>query len=54
VAEPLRGRLDALDLSLPLVTDTFRLRPELGYREIVTRDGALRRTIEDERPRAAA
>lgn len=54
VAEPLRRRLDALDLSLPLVTDTRRIRDHLGYREIGGRDEAIRRTIEDEARRTAS
>jgi len=54
VAEPLRGRLDGLDLSLPLVTDTGRIRSELGYREAVAPAEALVRTIEDEARHAAA
>jgi nucleoside-diphosphate-sugar epimerase len=45
VAEPLRARLSALDLTLPLATDTARIRGELGYREVTDPEAALDRTI---------
>ena len=48
VAEPTRTHLDGLDLAYPLVTDTRRIRAELGYREVVDPADALRRTVEDE------
>jgi nucleoside-diphosphate-sugar epimerase len=54
VAEPLRSQLSALDLTLPLATDTSRIRAELGYREVTDPQAALQRTIEDEHRRAAA
>jgi len=38
---------------LPVVTDTGRIRTELGYREVVTREAALARTVDDERRRPA-
>ena len=44
----LRRRLDGMDLSYPLVTDTRRIRAELGYVEVTDPEEALRRTIEDE------
>jgi nucleoside-diphosphate-sugar epimerase len=37
--------LDALDLAYPMVTDSGRIRRELGYREIIPADEALSRTI---------
>ena len=52
VAEPLRAQFDSLDLAWPMVTDTRRIRAELGYREAVDPEDALRRTIEDEIARA--
>ena len=48
VAEPARTHLDALDLTYPMVTDTCRIRAELGYREVIDAADALRRTVEDE------
>jgi len=39
----------ALDLTHHLVTDTTRIRQELGYREIVPREEGFRRTVEWER-----
>lgn len=53
VAEPLRRRLDALDLAVPLVTDTGAIRRELGYAEPTDPTEALDRTIADEARRAA-
>jgi nucleoside-diphosphate-sugar epimerase len=47
VAEPLRAHLDSLDLAWPMVTDTRRIRAELGYREVVDPQDALHRTVED-------
>jgi hypothetical protein len=35
-----------------MVTDTRRIRAELGYREVVDAEDALRRTIEDETARS--
>ena len=54
VAQPRRGRYDALDLSIPLVTDTRKIRKELGYCEIVDPTDALGRTVADETGRLAA
>jgi nucleoside-diphosphate-sugar epimerase len=48
VVEPLKSRLDGLDLGVPLATDTSRIRRELGYAEVTEPAEALRRTIEDE------
>ena len=48
VAAPVRAALDSLDLAWPMVTDTRRIRAELGYREAVAPEDALRRTVEDE------
>ena len=48
VAEPARSHLDGLDLTYPFVTDTRRIRAELGYREVTDPADALRRTVEDE------
>jgi nucleoside-diphosphate-sugar epimerase len=48
VAEPLRAHLDSLDLAWPMVTDTRRIRAEIGYREVVDPQDALRRTVENE------
>jgi nucleoside-diphosphate-sugar epimerase len=45
VAEPQRSRLEALDLSIPLVMDTRRIRRELGYAEVVDPATALRTTV---------
>jgi nucleoside-diphosphate-sugar epimerase len=53
------GTLDGLDLRQDWVLDTTRIRRELGFREAVPRDEALRRTVGWERahpppsPRAA-
>jgi nucleoside-diphosphate-sugar epimerase len=52
VAEPVRVQLDSLDLAWPMVTDTRRIRAELGYREVALPEDALRRTIEDELARS--
>jgi nucleoside-diphosphate-sugar epimerase len=49
-----QAALDALDLSYPLVTDTRRIRDELGYAEVTSLDESLRRTIEDEAARRGA
>lgn len=54
VAEPQRSRLSALDLTLPLVTDTGRIRRELGYREVTDPEAALERTIAAEAARAVS
>lgn len=54
VAEPVRRALDALDLDWPMVTDTSRIRAELGYREPTDPEEALRLTVEDEIARARA
>lgn len=54
VAEPLRAHLDSLDLAWPMVTDTRRIRAELGYREVAGAEDALHRTIEDEAARSPA
>lgn len=45
VAEPLRARLDAMDLSLPMVTDTSKIRNELGFSELTDGSDALARTV---------
>jgi nucleoside-diphosphate-sugar epimerase len=52
VAEPARGHLDGLDLAYPLVTNTQRIRAELGYREVADPTDALHRTVEDEASRS--
>ena len=39
-------RAEASDLAYPLTLDSQRIRTELGYREIVTEEQALRKTIE--------
>ena len=52
VAEPVRRALDGLDLAWPMVTDTLRIRAELGYRDPTEPDEALRLTVEDEIARA--
>jgi nucleoside-diphosphate-sugar epimerase len=44
VPEPVRSALDALDLTYPMVTDTRRIRTELGYAEPTDPDEALLRT----------
>ena len=48
VSEPARSHLDGLDLAYPMVTDTRRIRAELGYREVTDPEDALRRTVDDE------
>jgi len=45
VAAPLRARLDAMDLSLPMVADTGRIRRELGFSEVVDPTDAMARTV---------
>lgn len=52
VPPPLRGALDGLDLSYPLVIDTSRIRAELDYAEITPPDEALAQTLSDERAHA--
>ncbi|MBN9310091.1 NAD-dependent epimerase/dehydratase family protein [Devosia sp.] len=42
----LADRAEAMDLAYPLTLDSQRIRDELGYREIVPEEQALRRTIE--------
>jgi nucleoside-diphosphate-sugar epimerase len=42
-------REDGFDLRQDFVLDSSRIRPELGYREVVDEAEALRRTIEWER-----
>ena len=54
VPEPTRAALDALDLSVPMVTDTHRIRVDLGYREATGPADALDRTIADEARRLQA
>lgn len=54
VPEPTRATLDALDLSIPMVTDTNRMRVDLGYREATGPAEALDRTIADEARRLRA
>ena len=54
VPEPTRAALNALDLGVPMVTDTRRIRTDLGYREAVDPATTLERTIEDEARRARA
>jgi nucleoside-diphosphate-sugar epimerase len=54
VAGPLRGRLDALDLSRPMVTDTSKIRNQLGFSESVDGSDALARTVIWEGERLAA
>jgi nucleoside-diphosphate-sugar epimerase len=46
VREAHRAALDALDLAYPMVTDSRKIRRELGYRSVVDPEVALRRTIE--------
>jgi hypothetical protein len=53
-AEPLRGRLDALDLTHHLVLGSARIRGELGYAEPTDPLLALARTIEDEAARRSS
>lgn len=53
VGAPLRRVLDGLDLAIPMVTDTRRIREELGYAEVNDLNEALRRTIADEISRVA-
>ncbi|MFL5296456.1 MAG: NAD-dependent epimerase/dehydratase family protein [Phenylobacterium sp.] len=53
VASPVRERLDALDLSIPMVTDTAKARAELGFAEVVDPTDALDRTVADEAKRLA-
>jgi nucleoside-diphosphate-sugar epimerase len=48
VPEPLRSVLSGLDLSRPFITDSGRIRRELGFREVADPDSALRRTMDDE------
>lgn len=52
VDEPLRSRLNAMDLTYPLALDSRRIRTELGYGEVTDPEEALARTIEDEMRRA--
>ncbi|HET6322345.1 MAG TPA: NAD-dependent epimerase/dehydratase family protein [Hyphomicrobium sp.] len=47
-ATPLSQLAEQLDLSVPLVLSTERIRGELGYRETVDMQTALRRTFDDE------
>jgi nucleoside-diphosphate-sugar epimerase len=47
-ASPLNAAIAGLALSVPLVLATQRIRSELGYREVVDGETALRRTLEDE------
>jgi nucleoside-diphosphate-sugar epimerase len=47
------ARLAGLDLGHPMVTDTRRIRGELGYAEVTDADEALARTITDELSLAA-
>jgi hypothetical protein len=49
-----RARYDALDLSIPLVTDTGKIRAALGYSEPTDGTDALARTVADETRRLAA
>src|SRR5262249_47915131 len=49
-----RARYDALDLSIPLVTDTAKIRRELGFSEPTDGTDALARTLADETERLAA
>jgi nucleoside-diphosphate-sugar epimerase len=49
-----RARYDALDLTIPLVTDTGKIRAELGFREPTDGTDALARTVADETRRLAA
>jgi nucleoside-diphosphate-sugar epimerase len=52
-AGPRRSIFDSLDLAVPMVIDTGRIRGELGYGEPTDPDEALARTIADEISRAA-
>jgi len=54
VPEPTRAALAALDLSVPMVTDSHRIRVDLGYREAAGSAEALDRTIADEARRLQA
>ncbi|MGH6965045.1 MAG: NAD-dependent epimerase/dehydratase family protein [Phenylobacterium sp.] len=49
-----RAALDALDLNIPMVADTTRIRAGLGYLEVTDPAEALARTIEDETRRIRA
>ncbi|HEY0437931.1 MAG TPA: NAD-dependent epimerase/dehydratase family protein [Phenylobacterium sp.] len=48
-----RQRLDQLDLSVPMVTDTSRIRAELGFCEVTDPTDGLDRTLSDEARRLA-
>ena len=54
VAGSLRARLDAMDLSQPLITDTAKIRAELGFLEPTDGTDALARTVVWEAERLAA
>jgi nucleoside-diphosphate-sugar epimerase len=45
VPSPLRERLDALDLSRPMVIDTTKIRNELGFSEVVDPTDAMARNV---------
>jgi nucleoside-diphosphate-sugar epimerase len=45
VPAPLRTRLDAMDLSRPMVTDSAKIRSELGFSEVVDPTDAMARTV---------
>lgn len=47
-ASPLGVLVSGLDLSVPLILATQRIRFELGYREVVDATTALRHTFDDE------
>lgn len=52
VPEGVRGALDALDLSVPMVLDSGRIRAELAYAEPTPLPEAIARTLADEIRRA--
>ena len=53
-AEPRRRHFDSLDLRVPLVTDTSKIRMELGFSEVADPTEAVARTVADEIDRLAA
>jgi nucleoside-diphosphate-sugar epimerase len=53
VASPVRERLDAMDLGLPMVMDTAKARSELGFSEPTDAADALERVVAEEAERLA-
>ncbi len=54
VASPLRERLDAMDLSLPMVTETGKIRSQLGFSEPTDPMDGLERVVAEEVQRLRA